>query len=254
VKELITIKEKNGIETVNARELHSFLESKRRFSDWFKQRVDVYGFEKGIDFTDHKSVIGKATQIDYFISVDMAKELSMVENNAKGKIARQYFIAREKQAKMLEGEMSTTDLERKLLIKQGYDLLIEEVQSMKEEMKNLAIKASVADQIAETEGLMSLSDVGRLVTGHSNTFIKWLVENGILFYGRKDRVLRPYSPYEPKYLVFKVYLDDGVLRKQTFFTNRGAEWACGKYQKDNNLLNFNFNTDGIIDERRSLYS
>lgn len=97
VKELIKITEnKNGDKLVNARELHEFLENKRQFADWIKQRINQYGFVEGEDFTVHKFVNGKATQIDYAIKVDMAKELSMVENNEKGKIARKYFIQCEK--------------------------------------------------------------------------------------------------------------------------------------------------------------
>lgn len=94
--ELIKINE-NGL--VNARELHEFLENKRQFSDWIKQRISQYGFIEDEDFTVHKFVNGKATQIDYAITIDMAKELSMVENNEKGKQARKYFIQCEKKIK-----------------------------------------------------------------------------------------------------------------------------------------------------------
>ena len=37
-----------------------------------------------------------ATMIEYHITLDMAKELSMVERNEKGKQARKYFIECEK--------------------------------------------------------------------------------------------------------------------------------------------------------------
>lgn len=84
---------------VNARELHEFLENKRQFADWIKQRISQYGFIENEDFTVHKFVNGKATQIDYVITIDMAKELSMVENNENGKAARKYFIQCEKQIK-----------------------------------------------------------------------------------------------------------------------------------------------------------
>lgn len=87
------------IETVNARELHEFLESRQDFSTWIKNRIEQYGFEEGVDFTLHKFVERRATRIDYYISIDMAKELSMVERNDKGKQARQYFIECEREAK-----------------------------------------------------------------------------------------------------------------------------------------------------------
>lgn len=87
------------IQTVNARELHAFLISKQEFSNWIRARIDQYGFTEGQDFTVDKFINGRATQIDYHISIDMAKELSMVERNQKGKEARQYFIECERRAK-----------------------------------------------------------------------------------------------------------------------------------------------------------
>lgn len=103
MQELIKIKkEQNGIETINARDLHEFLESRRDFSTWIKQRIESYGFIENEDYTTLTQKVERAIRIDYHISIDMAKELSMVENNEKGKQARRYFIAREKQAKALE--------------------------------------------------------------------------------------------------------------------------------------------------------
>ena len=87
-------------QTVNARELHAFLESKQDFSTWIKNRVEQYDFVENQDFVRlHKKmeqVSGAKYLIEYQISLDMAKELAMVERNEKGKQARQYFIECEK--------------------------------------------------------------------------------------------------------------------------------------------------------------
>lgn len=100
MEELIRIDD-NGL--VSARELYEFLEVKRDFTDWFKYRVGQYDFEEGKDFT---TILGKSTGgrpgKDFAITIEMAKELSMVENNEKGKEARKYFIKCEKQAKELK--------------------------------------------------------------------------------------------------------------------------------------------------------
>lgn len=75
------------VKTVNARELHLFLESKQDFSTWIKSRIEQYNFVENQDFTLlHKKmeqVSGSKYLIDYYISIDMAKELSMVERNDK---------------------------------------------------------------------------------------------------------------------------------------------------------------------------
>lgn len=86
---------------VDARKLHTALGSKQDFSTWIKSRIAKYGFEESEDFTLHKFVERGTTLIDYHISQDMAKELSMLENNETGRKFRKYFIEAEKKAKEL---------------------------------------------------------------------------------------------------------------------------------------------------------
>lgn len=78
--------------------MHAFLESKQEFSAWIGNRIEQYGFVDEQDFLIilSKTQNGGRPRIDYHLTLDMAKELSMVERNAKGKQARQYFIACEK--------------------------------------------------------------------------------------------------------------------------------------------------------------
>ena len=91
------------VKTVNARELHAFLESKQDFSTWIKSRIEKYGFDEGSDYIClHKKMeANNATMIEYHLTFDMAKELSMVENNEKGRTARRYFIDCEKKLKTI---------------------------------------------------------------------------------------------------------------------------------------------------------
>jgi phage anti-repressor protein len=92
-----------AIETINARRLHSFLQVGKDFSTWMKDRIGQYDFIENVDFailpnSGEKSGRGQPAK-EYAISLDMAKELSMVERNARGKEARRYFIDCEKRAK-----------------------------------------------------------------------------------------------------------------------------------------------------------
>ncbi|WP_273790327.1 antA/AntB antirepressor family protein [Bartonella sp. CM31XJBT] len=88
------------IQTVNARELHVFLEVKRDFSNWIKDRINKYSFLKNQDyivFTNFgENLQGGRPSTEYHLTLDMAKELSMVERNEKGRQARRYFIECEK--------------------------------------------------------------------------------------------------------------------------------------------------------------
>lgn len=85
---------------VNARELHAFLKVKRDFSNWIKGRIRKYDFVENQDFVVFakigENLNGGRPSIEYAITLDMAKELSMVENNEQGKKARRYFIKCEK--------------------------------------------------------------------------------------------------------------------------------------------------------------
>ncbi|AGF76174.1 antA/AntB antirepressor family protein [Bartonella vinsonii] len=90
---------KETVQTVNARELYTFLEINSKFADWIVRRINEYGFLENQDFgftflknEKRKNVISK----EYHLTLDMAKELSMVERNEKGRQARRYFIECEK--------------------------------------------------------------------------------------------------------------------------------------------------------------
>lgn len=82
---------------VSARVLHSAVGAKRVFSSWFSSRVEQYGFTRGTDFdqlTPERVEIIRAgrPEIDYVISLDMAKEMAMVERSEQGRSVRHYFI------------------------------------------------------------------------------------------------------------------------------------------------------------------
>lgn len=96
MNELITVNYDNEQPTVSARELHGFLEVGADFRHWFP-RMCEYGFEEGKDFRTFltESSGGRPAQ-DAEITIDMAKELCMLQRNDKGKQARQYFLQLER--------------------------------------------------------------------------------------------------------------------------------------------------------------
>lgn len=102
------------VPTVNARELHTYLDSKQKFADWINNRINQYTFVENQDFIIVLNLVSENYEIkkhggdrrskDYFITLNMAKELSMVERTAKGREARQYFIACEQQLYKLQAQ------------------------------------------------------------------------------------------------------------------------------------------------------
>ena len=120
----------SGVSCVSARELHEGLGVEQRFNDWINRRIKKYGFEENTDYTclTQKRVTqrtngqkGTATEKDYIITVDMAKELCMVENNDLGRKFRKYFIACEKKLQEVQQPKQMSDMEilsRAVLISQ----------------------------------------------------------------------------------------------------------------------------------------
>ena len=113
MKELIKIQTNEvGENCVSARELHEGLKVGRDFTTWVKGRISKYGFEENVDFTivnlappNRGASWGGNNKLDYIITVDMAKELCMVENNELGRQFRRYFIESEKKLKEITKEV-----------------------------------------------------------------------------------------------------------------------------------------------------
>ena len=101
--ELIKVEERDGKQAINARELHQKLGSKYQFANWIQERIEKYGFVENQDFEVFKenlknSKCGRPSK-EYVLSLDMAKELCMIENNEQGRLFRKYFIEVEKAAR-----------------------------------------------------------------------------------------------------------------------------------------------------------
>jgi phage anti-repressor protein len=86
---------------VDARLLHRQLKVGKDFSTWIRARIKEFGFEEGKDFSPNLGskigTHGGANKVDYLLSMDMAKELAMLERNEVGREIRRYFIAKEKE-------------------------------------------------------------------------------------------------------------------------------------------------------------
>jgi anti-repressor protein len=90
------------INSVNARDLHQFLEVKTKFATWVQRKIQKHRFIENIDFIrvshTRETSTGGTVIVEYHFSTDMAKQISMLEDNKRGDEARLYFIQKEKQA------------------------------------------------------------------------------------------------------------------------------------------------------------
>ena len=164
--ELIKIIEREGRQLVSGRELHEFLEIRTKYKDWFRRMVE-YGFEEEIDFirvaqkratNNLKNPV--TTVIDHAISIDMAKEISMIQRTEKGKAARQYFINCEKKLKEVKKltPMELMELQFKALKEQEEKIAQVEnrVDKLEEDMPLFQIDCKEIQALVRKKGIEAL--------------------------------------------------------------------------------------------------
>lgn len=146
MNQLITITQnENNDQVVSGRELHEFLGVKTRYNDWFEDMVK-YGFTENVDFIGftEKRVKpqGGRPSVDHALKLDMAKEISMIQRNEKGKQARQYFIEVEKELKQ---QLLPLTLDQQIAaIATGYGSVKEELVEVKDRVSDLEENAPLS--------------------------------------------------------------------------------------------------------------
>ncbi|GGE68249.1 anti-repressor protein [Paenalcaligenes hominis] len=170
------------IQTVDARELHIFLEVGRDFHTWLAGRIDQYGFVEGQDFTpiSGKSSGGRPSK-EYALSIDMAKELSMVERNEKGRQARQYFIECERQAKELVNRDPMELLNDPSVLRQTLLGYSEKVIALETKVEEQAPKVEALERISEAEGAVTLTNAAKILQQQPRKFNDWLHSIGWIY-------------------------------------------------------------------------
>lgn len=139
---------RHEVDTVDGRELHTFLEVQTRFDKWLTRRIEEYGFVINSDFCPILTESsGGRPATEYILSIDMAKELCMVERTEKGKQARTYFIECERQLKSIRnGEAPTppTDDVTRLL-----DAALDGARKLVQDAVTLATNVEIAVNTAK---------------------------------------------------------------------------------------------------------
>lgn len=181
MNELIKIDYSNEQPAVSARDLHEFLEVGADFRHWFP-RMCEYGFAEGHDFKPVKidrvqqegSRMVSRTVDDAALSIDMAKEICMLQRNEKGKIARQYFIQLEKDWNSPERVMA-----------RALKIADQQIKKLEAENQTMRPKALFADSVAASKSSILIGEMAKLLkqngvdTGQNRLF-KTLRSKGFL--------------------------------------------------------------------------
>lgn len=168
---------------VSARELYESLKIKTRFNDWFP-RMCEYGFSEGIDFyskMSKTSETGGRPQTDYNISVDMAKQICMIQRTPEGKAIRQYLIDLEKSWNTPEQVMARALRMADATInelKEHNTKLLEDNQMMKP-------KAIFADAVSTSDTCILIGELAKIIKQNGidigqNRLFTWMRNKGYL--------------------------------------------------------------------------
>ncbi len=216
-----------AVPTVNARELHAFLENGDAFANWVKDRIRQYDFVDGRDFTTFLENGKKGRpSTEYALTLDMAKELAMVERNEKGKQARLYFIECERRLK----EQPAPDIAAVLNDPASLqNLLLFHVEKRIEAEKKVAElipKAVALDRIAAAEGTLTLRDAAKVLGQKPKAFVATLLKERWIYRQNGSGRLIGYQDKVDRGLVdhrFHIYESEGADKasSQAVITAKG---------------------------------
>lgn len=174
MNELIKITYNNDRPAVSARDLHDFLEVKTAYKDWFP-RMCEYGFTEGEDFCSFlsESTGGRPAQ-DAVLTIDMAKELCMIQRNEKGKQARQYFLQIKKDWNSPEKVMA-----------RALQIAGDKLKRLENKVEADAPKVLFADAVSASKTSILVGELAKLLKQNGvdigqHRLFRWMRENGYL--------------------------------------------------------------------------
>jgi anti-repressor protein len=231
-QELITIRAAqiagSEVNAVDGRELHAFLENGDAFTNWISDRIRQFEFVEHQDYevswyspvnrTTVGSSGGRPTK-EYMISIGMAKELAMVERNAKGKQARLYFIECEKKAHAPQNPiltMSRLDLLKMAVESEEKVATLEcKVTEQAGTISELRPSAEGYDLIAGSEGSFTITQAAKQLQTSPRKLTIWLTEHKWV-YQRTIEAERPEWESQKVWIAFQDKINSGHLISKTF--------------------------------------
>ena len=175
MKELIPTQQNDNNEIlVTGRDLHDFLEVTTPYTMWIK-RMTEYGFVEGSDFiTKMLESSGGRPGTDHHIKLDMAKEISMLQRNEKGKQARQYFIE-------LERKWNSPEM----IVQRAMEIQQKKIEQLEAENNKMKPKALFADAVETSTSSVLVGELSKVLRQNDidigqNRLFEWLRENGFL--------------------------------------------------------------------------
>ncbi|WP_404977257.1 antA/AntB antirepressor family protein [Bartonella sp. AU55XJBT] len=170
------------VQTVSARDLHTFLEVKRDFSNWIKDRINKYSFIENKDYIVFanfgENLQGGRPSKDYHLTLSVAKELSMVENNKKGREARLYFIECERLLKKVATPQ--VDYSKPEALLGVLNHLQSQIEQKDNTIAELTPKAEALEGLKRSDGLFGLIEAAKMLEVRPKDLTDYFYKNIIL--------------------------------------------------------------------------
>ena len=241
MNELIKINYDTEHPTVSARDLHEGLEITERFQSWFNRQLQ-YGFQESIDYVGRKefNTLARQELQDYEISVDMAKQICMLQRSEKGRQYRQYFLDLEKawntpeqvMARALKMAGKTIDS-----LKDRCKFLGGQVVEQQKLIEEMTPKANYVDHILESKSLVATTQIAKDYGMSAMRFNQILNSLKIQYKVNKQWVL--YSKYQNCGYVHSKTIDitrsngNPDVTMQTQWTQKGRLFLYEELKKNN---------------------
>ena len=170
------------IPTVDARDLHEFLCVGTALKDWLPRRIQEFGFVQDVDFVRSFLSVdqGGDGRRHFHLSLDMAKELSMVERNARGKEARRYFIECERRA-LAVASSQLPDFANPAVAARAWADEVERRMALEHKVEADAPKVKVYERLVDAEGSLCLRDAAKNLQIPPSKLTAWLQVNGWIY-------------------------------------------------------------------------
>lgn len=174
-------------QAVSARELYEFLAPTERFASWFDRQLQ-YGFVDGQDYVGCEvfNTLARQTLQDFFLSVDMAKEISMIQRSDKGKQARQYFIECERKAS--QPALVLPDFTNPVEAARAFADQYEAKQIAQEQLAIAQPKAAALDFISTAVNSLNARDTAKTLGIQPQKFNKWCIAHNWMYRDSKDKL------------------------------------------------------------------
>ena len=224
----IAVNYENDKPAVSGRELHSALEIKTAYKDWFP-RMCEYGFSEGTDFRSFLSEsTGGRPAVEHMITIDMAKEICMIQRSEIGKRCREYFLNIEKQWNSPDAVMA-----------RALQLANKKLDFITQQLNEIQPKAEYYDLVLNSKGLMSITAIAKDYGKSGRWLNSWLHEKGVQY--KQGEVWLLYQKYADKgYAKLKTYtISDGngeqTIKSHTCRTAKGRLFIY-ELLKENGIL------------------